>query len=297
MFTSQPSVFTPTFLGKYAGAWEFSFNAKENIDELKGWQDYGFRMYDNRIGRPPSIDPIFKSYPELSPYQFFSNTPIQAIDLDGLEAFVIAQGTDINHTGHAMILVANYKEIKENKNGKKMYERTGYTLYSNPAIISGAKPVGNNSISKLIISNELANKIIVDDAYDETFEVTGKNFYRTIFTENEIKPELNIHKAMLKLGQDETKKFGYNSLTENEYNCTEMVSDALFEGINLNINGARIGQTDVSKIVGSPHKYFNPNQLTTDLKALGKTTVKKGDLKVSEFLEAFKKDYDKQKEK
>ena len=33
-----------------------------------------------------SIDPIGRKYPELTPYQFASNTPIQAIDLDGLEA-------------------------------------------------------------------------------------------------------------------------------------------------------------------------------------------------------------------
>ena len=32
-----------------------------------------------------SVDPLSKKYPELTPYQFASNTPIQAIDLDGLE--------------------------------------------------------------------------------------------------------------------------------------------------------------------------------------------------------------------
>ena len=32
-----------------------------------------------------SVDPIGRQYPELTPYQFASNTPIQAIDLDGLE--------------------------------------------------------------------------------------------------------------------------------------------------------------------------------------------------------------------
>ncbi|MES2730943.1 MAG: hypothetical protein V4714_04315, partial [Bacteroidota bacterium] len=32
-----------------------------------------------------SVDPLTKSYPELTPYQFAGNTPIQAIDLDGLE--------------------------------------------------------------------------------------------------------------------------------------------------------------------------------------------------------------------
>ncbi|MBW3469829.1 hypothetical protein EGN73_18695 [Arthrospiribacter ruber] len=33
-----------------------------------------------------SVDPLTGSYPMLTPYQYASNTPIQAIDLDGLEA-------------------------------------------------------------------------------------------------------------------------------------------------------------------------------------------------------------------
>jgi hypothetical protein len=36
-----------------------------------------------------STDPLTSSYPMLTPYQFASNTPIQAIDLDGLEAFFV----------------------------------------------------------------------------------------------------------------------------------------------------------------------------------------------------------------
>jgi uncharacterized protein RhaS with RHS repeats len=49
-------------------------------------QDYGMRIYDPRVGRFLSVDPIMKEYPELTPYQFASNTPIWATDLDGLEA-------------------------------------------------------------------------------------------------------------------------------------------------------------------------------------------------------------------
>ncbi len=48
-------------------------------------QDYGMRIYDPRLGRFLSVDPITKKYPELTPYQFASNTPIAAIDMDGLE--------------------------------------------------------------------------------------------------------------------------------------------------------------------------------------------------------------------
>ena len=42
-----------------------------------------------------SIDPIGRKFPELSPYQFASNTPIQAIDLDGLEGVRITKGVTL----------------------------------------------------------------------------------------------------------------------------------------------------------------------------------------------------------
>jgi RHS repeat-associated protein len=71
--------------------YRYGFNGKEKDNEVKGegnQQDYGMRIYDPRIGKFLSVDPIVKEYPELTPYQFASNTPIQAIDLDGLEALL-----------------------------------------------------------------------------------------------------------------------------------------------------------------------------------------------------------------
>lgn len=79
--------------------YRYGFNGKENDNEVKGegsQQDYGMRIYDPRLGRFLSVDPITAKYPELTPYQFASNTPIQAIDLDGLEAFFI-HGTTSNN--------------------------------------------------------------------------------------------------------------------------------------------------------------------------------------------------------
>jgi len=73
-------------------AYRYGFNGKENDNEVKGegdQQDYGFRIYDPRLARFLSVDPLVREYPELTPYQFASNTPIWAIDLDGLEAYYI----------------------------------------------------------------------------------------------------------------------------------------------------------------------------------------------------------------
>jgi RHS repeat-associated protein len=69
--------------------YRYGFNGKENDNEVKGGdglqQDYGMRIYDNRLGRFLSVDPLNKSYPMLTPYQFASNRPIDGIDLDGME--------------------------------------------------------------------------------------------------------------------------------------------------------------------------------------------------------------------
>lgn len=43
------------------------------------------RIYDPRLGRFLSVDPLTAKYPELTPYQFASNNPIWNIDIDGLE--------------------------------------------------------------------------------------------------------------------------------------------------------------------------------------------------------------------
>ncbi len=68
--------------------YRFSFNGKEGDNETQT-QDYGFRIYNGRLGRFLSVDPLTAKFPDLSSYQYASNTPIWAIDFDGLEAFFI----------------------------------------------------------------------------------------------------------------------------------------------------------------------------------------------------------------
>jgi RHS repeat-associated protein len=73
---------------QYGQLGRYGFNGKENDNEVKGegnQQDYGMRIYDPRLGKFLSVDPITKKYPELTPYQFASNRPIDGIDMDGLE--------------------------------------------------------------------------------------------------------------------------------------------------------------------------------------------------------------------
>ena len=63
--------------------------------------DYGFRIYNPSIGRFLSVDPLAKDYSYYSPYQFAGNSPIQAIDIDGLEkGFVQRHDVIIDEKGN-----------------------------------------------------------------------------------------------------------------------------------------------------------------------------------------------------
>ncbi len=86
---------TPDITNRLAAGYRYGFNGKENDNEVKqdangnniigSQQDYGMRIYDPRLGKFLSVDPLTDKYPELTPYQFASNRPIDGVDLDGLE--------------------------------------------------------------------------------------------------------------------------------------------------------------------------------------------------------------------
>jgi RHS repeat-associated protein len=84
------------FLG--TNRYRYGFNGKE-LDKSGEFgslthYDYGFRIYNPSIGKFLSVDPLTKSYPWYTPYQFAGNMPIWASDLDGLEP-------DLKHKGNS----------------------------------------------------------------------------------------------------------------------------------------------------------------------------------------------------
>ncbi|MFZ1636001.1 MAG: RHS repeat-associated core domain-containing protein [Chitinophagales bacterium] len=69
-----------------AEGYGFGFNGKENDDDVKGDDnslDFGARIYDPRLGKWLSLDPLQNKYPFVSAYAFAINSPIQALDPDG----------------------------------------------------------------------------------------------------------------------------------------------------------------------------------------------------------------------
>jgi len=66
--------------------YSFGFNGMLNDNELKGLGnslDFGARIYDSKLARFLSIDPLIKKYPHFSSYMFAGNNPIYYIDKGG----------------------------------------------------------------------------------------------------------------------------------------------------------------------------------------------------------------------
>jgi RHS repeat-associated protein len=109
--------------------YRYGFNGKEKDDEVQGGgnsYDYGFRIYNPRLGRFLSVDPLSKDYPWYTPYQFAANMPIDGIDVDGLE-WIYYKVNDYNSKGQCRI----------NVTGEVDYQNWALNLYSK---VTGTQP-------------------------------------------------------------------------------------------------------------------------------------------------------------
>jgi RHS repeat-associated protein len=135
--------------------YRYGFNGKEKSDEVYGEgnvYDYGARIYNPRLGRFLSVDPMTKSYPLLTPYQFASNSPIWGIDVDGLEFMPYLSAwfhikTDVtSYTGTAIpfavscfditkttvvINKTNVSSVYKDANGEPLFDAMGVGITPN----------------------------------------------------------------------------------------------------------------------------------------------------------------------
>lgn len=89
-----------------AGVYRFGFNSMEKDDQTYGEgnaYDFGARIYDARLGRFLSVDPLASSFSWQTPYCGLDNNPIFLIDPTGM-------GTTSTHTDKNGKVVAVYND-------------------------------------------------------------------------------------------------------------------------------------------------------------------------------------------
>src|SRR5690606_33619707 len=78
---------------------KYLYNGKEE-QELTGWLDYGWRMYEQAIARWHVQEPLSERYYAQSRYQYVMNNPISFFDPDGTST----------HTDSAGVVIAVYDD-------------------------------------------------------------------------------------------------------------------------------------------------------------------------------------------
>lgn len=149
-----------------ASDYMYGFNGKEDDNEVKGVGnqiDYGTRVYDPRLGRFLSMDPMSKSFPWYTPYQFAGNKPIANLDLDGLEekSYLVNLGN-----GKTQIQLLSEKKLTDGWFGWKwtqkpiperyVFQAGGLTYYV--GFTGETRGAGNNSKGQLALARYFAEK-------------------------------------------------------------------------------------------------------------------------------------------
>lgn len=194
-----------------ASNYRFGFNGKENDNDIKGdgnQQDYGMRIYDPRVGRFLSVDPLTKNYPWNSTYAFSENSPIANIDLDGAERYYAADGTKLGSIG------SETKVMRVDKNN--IQEAIKYIEWANA-------PNSIEADANRQFNIDQANKLSIDVGMNED-ELNTRAFMSTLKqTENagnDALPYNSLHgfkKGKLLTFTDKSYKDAPEDYTEHPY--------------------------------------------------------------------------------
>ena len=153
------------------------FSKKDNpkiIAELIQKEEDKFRFL--------STDPLTKSFPMLTPYQYASNRPIDGIDLDGLEYVNATLANDNFFSLLGLTFkddVAKQSWIQSNSvaHGGSTYIKTGFHIYMDSnGNLSKTKTDGSSKISQWVYNS----KAVLDSKTDKFFgwkapDVLGSN--------------------------------------------------------------------------------------------------------------------------
>ncbi|MCU0415797.1 MAG: hypothetical protein MUE33_01310 [Cytophagaceae bacterium] len=274
----------------YNDSYRYGFNGKEK--DKNEWNagsiyDYGFRIYDPRLGKFLSVDPLTSDYPWYTPYQFSGNKPICNIDLDGLEDFYAANGK-LMLSGPYKIEYAS-QVIKKYENNISLSLKIDQSLF-NVDITGFVKDVNRqNQIAdnKRYLAYQLTNLIYTDPIYNSTpgpkdpvpdknyqalYQVTLSNiaydnftnlYYVNGFDRMYSISESDILKSTLDIGIDKAKEKVTDYFKDISSEYASNIAFRLFSNSKLFITtmilSARFAETYSAKVIGPTIElYFSP---------------------------------------
>ena len=151
------------------GAWtatptdNYKYNNKElNEDFGLNWYDYGARWYMADIGRWGQIDPLAEDYYSYSPYNYVLNSPLNAIDPDGMRVVFKSEDEDGNEIDWSDVI----NELQEITGLSLSIGKGGVLEYKSPEGKLGGSKTARNMLIKAIKHED--DVTVMNDPYDES---------------------------------------------------------------------------------------------------------------------------------
>jgi hypothetical protein len=139
------------------------------------------RIYDPRLGKFLSEDPITSEYPELTPYQFAGNKPINSIDLDGLEPWEVSKTTTIPESSSSGTYIhGEYTEPTSTTTTS--FSGTVYGPYVNAEAATSAAASGSATIANYHQTYTRTFEACASDGYLLAQRVDYGETYATAYT-------------------------------------------------------------------------------------------------------------------
>jgi RHS repeat-associated protein len=254
--------------------YRYGFNGKENDNDVKGegnQQDYGKRIYDPRLGRFLSVDPLIREYPHYTPYSFAGNTPIQAVDLDGAEELLLCHYNFLGYELFNTISNTHPSNRKVNKPGTYVEAKM-----SNTDVLEGFYERNYNNYTQAGIENEYAGGIKTD--LPEVMKNRATEVLTNVKGEEETRTYISIHTTF---PENVDIYFKSNTTIANNANQSQTDIDNLnltaialvkFPELSLEITGSadavKANNMKLSKDRANSLKSYITNFLKTNAKQL-----------------------------
>ena len=195
----------------------YLFNGKE-LDQETGLYYYGARYLDSKTSLWLNVDPLAEKYPNISPYAYVANNPINAIDPDGRWIVFISKNRQqlVYSKGHfyyANIVKdkqGNYNVINTGKRYDGRTDSVSPTLFKLARVYRNIENSRSNILKKQLHTLEKSNKLhIITEGYDNKVTISfilDKNSGKPI-NEGKRNSDSNHTKTTFNFSKDSKKSF------------------------------------------------------------------------------------------
>ena len=161
--------------------YRYGYNGKEKDDEIKGEAnslDFGARIYDPRVGRWMSTDPLERKYAAVSSYVFSLDNPVKYVDPDGTWIPSADQDNNILVTKEEGDTKESLAKFMGDGWSEKAINKMWKALDKNTESINLTKTVGGvfKSMTKSMNAAEKAMIPTMDEYLAHPADIMGDNY-------------------------------------------------------------------------------------------------------------------------